>query len=150
MLIPEVQTHVHKREEKKETQSASSRGPAPCLVSLSGRKAHILKTWQGSQGSPGEGVIRILEKPVCQWQALLPGKWSWDGRGFQQRLLLRRKQGFDMFHVFPSCEPAPHGAQMQMYGLKMRSLEDCSCFREGCLKSPSSPFIPQLLSTCHL
>lgn len=24
----------------------------------------------------------------------------------------------------------------------MSSLEDCSCFREGCLKSPSSPFIP--------
>lgn len=149
MLIPEVQTHVHKREEKKETQSASSHGPAPCLVSLSGRKAHILKTWQGSQGAWGRsdqdfGKARL---PVAGSSAR---EVELGRTGLSATLAFEKKTRFDVFHVFPSCEPAPHGAQMWMYRLKMNSLEDCSCFREGCLKSPRSPFTPQLMSNCHL
>lgn len=111
------------------------------MVSLSGRKAHILKTWQGSQGVWGRSDQDFGKTglPVAGSSAR-EVELGWMGLsampGFE------KKTRFDTFHVFPSCKPAPHSAQMRMYRLKMSSLEDCSCFREGCLKSPSSPFIP--------
>lgn len=147
MLIPEVQTHVHKREKK--TRSACSHGPAPCLVSLSGRKAHILKTWQGSQGVSGrrDQDFGKASLPVAGSSAR---EVELGRTGLSAMPGFEKKTRFDTFHGFPSCESAPHSAQMRMYRLKMSSLEDCSCFREGCLQSPSSPFTPPLMSNCYL
>lgn len=99
MLIPEVQTRVYKREGKKKLR-APPRADQRLVWFFNLAERLIFRKPGRALRVPGEGVIQILEKPVCQWQALLPGRWSWDGWGFQQRLLLRRKQGLTCF-MFP-------------------------------------------------
>lgn len=113
MLIPEVQTHVHKREEKKKLRAPPRRTSALFGFSI----------WQ--KGSYSENLAGL---PGISWgrsdqdfgKARLPVAGSSArevelGRtGLSATLAFEKKTRFDMFHVFPSCEPAPHGAQMQI------------------------------------